>query len=160
MKTQTAIPTEAPADRVLAITRVFNAPRSLVYTAWAEKGHIDQWCAPRGFTIPSSDGDVRPGGAWRSTMRSPDGTDYRLRGKYIDVIENELLRFTHAWEEEPGKYGPETTVEVHFIDAPQGKTEMQFEQRVFPTAESRDSHAGGWNEAFDRLEEFLPTIRD
>src|SRR4029453_19494331 len=66
-------------DRALAVTRIFDAPRSLVFQAWTRKEHLDKWCAPRGFTIPYSEGEPRPGGAWRCMMRAPDGTEHRLR---------------------------------------------------------------------------------
>jgi uncharacterized protein YndB with AHSA1/START domain len=66
-------PADAPADRVLVLTRVFDAPRRLVFEAWTKKEHLDRWCAPRGFTIPSSEGDLRPGGVWRCLMIAPNG---------------------------------------------------------------------------------------
>ena len=63
-----------PANRVLEITRIFSAPRHLVFEAWTKTEHLREWCAPKGFTIPFSEGDLRPGGKWRSCMRTPDGT--------------------------------------------------------------------------------------
>ena len=56
---------EKPAELSLVLTRVFAAPRRLVFEAWTKKEHLDQWSAPRGFTIPFSEGDLRPGGAWK-----------------------------------------------------------------------------------------------
>jgi uncharacterized protein YndB with AHSA1/START domain len=145
-------------DRALVVTRVFDAPRSLVFQAWTRKEHLDKWCAPRGFTILYSEGELRPGGAWRSVMRGPDGTEHRLSGVYREIVEDELLVFTHAWEDEHGKRGHETVVTVRFADQG-GKTKLTFHQATFETAEARDGHAGGWAECFDRLSDYLPTLR-
>jgi uncharacterized protein YndB with AHSA1/START domain len=149
---------QQPADRVLVITRVFDAPRSLVFEAWTAKEHLDQWCAPRGFTIPWSEGELRPGGSWRSCMRAPDGTEYRLRGTYREIVQNERLVFTHTWEEDDGTLGPETIVTVRFADE-DGKTRLTFEQGPFKSVESRDAHRGGWTECLERLAEHAAKLQ-
>ena len=110
-----------PADKVLVITRTFDAPRSLVFQAWTQKEHLDHWCVPRGFTILDSEGELRPGGRWRCRMRSPDGAEYRVGGTYREIVQDELLVFTHAWESEDGKPGHETLVTLRFADQA-GKT--------------------------------------
>lgn len=140
--------------RELVITRVFDAPRDLVWKAWTEPERIKQWVAPRGFTIPVAEGELRPGGAWRSCMRQPDGTELWVGGVYQVIDEPKRLVLTHAWLDEHGKAGPETLVTVTFTERA-GKTEMVFRQSGFDTVESRDGHAGGWNECFDRLAELL-----
>ena len=140
--------------RELVITRVFDAPRDLVWKAWTEPERIKQWSAPNGFTIPVAEGDLRPGGAWKSCMRKPDGTDLWLAGVYQEIDEPTRLVFTHAWLDENGNPGPETLVTVTLTERA-GKTEMSFRQSGFDSLESRDGHAGGWNECFDRLEELL-----
>ena len=83
--------TEAPADRTLVITRVFDAPRHLVFEAWTKKEHLDRWCAPRGFATPHSAGDFRPGGAWESCMIAPDGTRHEVSGLYLEIVQ------TNCW---------------------------------------------------------------
>lgn len=145
---------EPGADRALVITRVFDAPRSLVFQAWTRKEHLDRWCAPRGFTIPYSEGDLRPGGAWRCCMRSPDGVEHWLSGTYRAIVEDELLVFTHAWEDDHGKRGHETLVTVRFADQA-GKTRLTFHQASFESIEARDGHAAGWSECLDRLSDYL-----
>lgn len=140
--------------RELVITRVFDAPRDLVWKAWTEPERIKQWSAPKGFTIPVADGELRPGGEWKSCMRKPDGTDLWLAGVYQEIDAPHRLVFTHAWLDENGKPGPETLVTVTLTERA-GKTEMSFRQSGFDSLESRDGHAGGWNECFDRLEELL-----
>ena len=144
-------------DRILNIARVFDAPRSLVFQMWTRKEHIDRWLAPRGFTIPYSEGDLRPGGRWRCCMVSPQGVEHWLSGTYREIVENELLVFTHAWEED-GKRGHETVVTVRFADHG-GKTRMTFQQATFESIESRDGHAGGWAECLDILADYLASLR-
>ena len=87
-------------------------------------------------------------------MRKPDGTDLWLGGVYQEIDAPKRLVFTHAWLDENGNPGPETLVTVTLTERA-GKTEMSFRQSGFDSLESRDGHAGGWNECFDRLEEFL-----
>jgi len=140
--------------RELVITRVFDAPRELVWKAWTEPERLKQWSAPKGFTIPVAEGEMRPGGAWKSCMRKPDGTELWLAGVYQEIDEPRRLVFTHAWLDGNGKPGPETLVTVTLTERA-GKTEMSFRQSGFDSAESRDGHAGGWNECFDRLEGLL-----
>jgi uncharacterized protein YndB with AHSA1/START domain len=142
------------SDRELVIRRVFDAPRELVFKAWTDPEHLKQWSAPQGFTIPVAEGDLRPGGKWRSMMRKPDGTELWLGGVYREIVEPERLVFTHAWDDKNGKPGHETVVTVTLVER-DGKTEMTFRQGLFESVESRDGHQGGWTECFDRLEELL-----
>ena len=144
-----------PGDSVLVVTRVFDAPRRLLFRAWTRKEHLDRWCAPRGFTIPYSEGDLR---AWRCCMRAPDGVEHWLSGTYREVVEDGLLVFTHAWEDERGQRGHETLVTVRFADQ-DGKTKLTFHQAIFDSVEARDGHASGWTECLDRLVDHLATLR-
>jgi uncharacterized protein YndB with AHSA1/START domain len=89
-------------------------------------------------------------------MRKPDGTDLWLGGVYREIVEPERLVFTHAWLDANGKPGPETLVTVTLTERG-GKTEMKFRQTGFDSTESREGHAGGWGECFDKLEELLAT---
>ncbi len=138
-----------PANRVLEITRIFAAPRHLVFEAWTKNEHLREWCAPKGFTIPFSEGDLRPGGKWRSCMRTPDGTDCWLSGVYRSIVPDELVEFTQAWEED-GKRGHETVVTVKLSDHGK-KTKMVLRQSRFESVASRDGHKGGWSQCLDRL---------
>src|SRR2546430_12434048 len=68
------------AERELTIRRTFDAPRALVFRVWTEPQHLAQWSCPRGFTMTENSGDLRVGGAFSACMRSPEGSDHRLRG--------------------------------------------------------------------------------
>jgi uncharacterized protein YndB with AHSA1/START domain len=151
-------PRKAATGRKFILKRVFDAPRPLVFAAWTEPQYLQKWSAPRGFTIPVSQGDLQPGGKWRACMVSPQGEKMWLSGVYRDVIPNELLVFTHAWEDETGARGPETIVTVRFADQ-DGKTEVTLEQGPFDSAGSRDGHQGGWSECLDRLVEHLAAVQ-
>jgi uncharacterized protein YndB with AHSA1/START domain len=142
------------SDWELAITRIFDAPRALVYKAWTEFARVSQWSAPHGFTITHNEGDLRPGGAWRSCMRSPEGENLWLGGTYRELVENELLVFTHAWDGPDGKPGHESLVTVRLEDQ-DGKTRMTFRHAFFESVEQRNGHRGGWNQCFDRLDAYL-----
>src|SRR5450756_128726 len=101
-------PGKTSAALKIVITRVFDALRELVWQAWTKPEHIKEWSAPRGFAIPVSEGDLRPGGAWRACMLAPDGARLLLGGIYREIIEHELLVFSHAWMDDDGKPGHET----------------------------------------------------
>jgi uncharacterized protein YndB with AHSA1/START domain len=142
-----------PAERELTITRVLEAPRSLVFKVWTQPEHLVRWWGPKDFTAPFCDIELRPGGAWRACIRSPEGTDLWMRGVYREVVAPERLVFTFAWEED-GEPGHQTLVSVTFAEQG-GKTLLIFHQAAFESVESRDYHHGGWSECFDRLEDYL-----
>lgn len=146
----------AVSDREFVITRVFDAPRDLVFRAWTDPEIMKQWAAPRGYSIAHQSGEVRPGGAWRCCMRSPDGVDSWLGGSYREIVPPERLVFTHAWEEE-GKPRQETLVTVTFEDQG-GKTLLTLHQEAFKSRASRDGHEAGWSECLDLLAELLAKI--
>ena len=143
--------------RELLITRIFNAPRDLVFQAWIDPKHLAHWSGPRGFTTPHSTMDPRPGGVYRACLRSPEGIDHWIRGVYREITPPERLVMTHAWENDDGQPGPETVVTVTFAEQ-EGKTTMTFHQAFFESAASRDGHMEGWSSSFDRLAEYLARV--
>ena len=136
------------------MTRIFDAPPSLVFRVWTEPQHLVHWYGPRGFTLPSCKLDLRPGGAWRSCMLSPEGREYWVRGVFLEIVEPKRLVFTYAHENEDGAPGHETLVTVTFAEQG-GKTKLTLRQAVFESVKERDSHRGGWNSSLDRLVEYL-----
>ena len=152
--------TDAPtrtAERELVITRVFDAPRDLLWKAWTERDHVLKWLGPKQFTALDFELDPRPGGAWHSRMRGPDGVEYSNGGTVREVEEPERLVFTFAWDEEDGTPGREMQITITFAER-EGKTEMTFSQGVFESDEDRDGHGEGWSESFDKLAEYLASI--
>jgi len=148
---------KGPSDREPMISRVFDAPRALVFKIWTEPAHIKHWWGPRGYTTLSCAMDLRPGGAWRVESRHTDGSETAERGVFREIVEPERLIFTHAWEGEDGKPGHETLVMVTFADLGD-KTRMTFHQAPFISVEIRDGHFQGWSESFDMLAEHLANV--
>jgi uncharacterized protein YndB with AHSA1/START domain len=150
-----AVPVDAQsfADRELVITRLFDAPRSVVFKAWTDQAQTKNWMGPRGFTAAHQEQDLRPGGAWRTCLRSADG-DLWQGGVFREIVEPERLVFTFAWDGEDGVRGHETLVTVTFAEHG-GKTMMTLRQATFQSVEQRDGHNGGWSSSFDRLQEYL-----
>jgi len=144
--------TDTPGDGFV-LTRVFDAPVDLVWRCFTEQEHLATWSAPRGYTIPRGEGDLRVGGQWRCCMRDADGGEHWLGGTYREIVPCARLVMTHAWEEN-GKPGPETLVTVRFEEMG-GRTKVTLEQTGFTSDEARDGHRGGWSECFDRLAEHL-----
>lgn len=142
-------PAHTPSD-TLEISRIFDAPRALVFKAWTAPEHLARWWGPKDFSAPSLSMDFRAGGKYRHAIRSPDGTDYWMRGTYREIVEPERIVFTFAWEDNPPQPTGETLVTVTFDDHG-GKTRLTFRQEPFATVEERDSHMEGWAECLDRL---------
>ena len=79
------------AERKLALTRILNAPRNLVFKAWTDPKQLAQWWGPTGFTNPLCELDLRVHGEIRIDMRAPDGTVYPMSGAYVEIVEPERL---------------------------------------------------------------------
>lgn len=144
---------DAAADLVLEIVRIFDAPRELVFKAWTEPERLMQWWGPVGMTVPYFEADVRPGGTWRSVLQQTDGPEYPHHGTFIEIVPPERLSTTFKWVEE-GKPGVEMIIQVSFVEQG-GKTEMTFRQAAFGSVEQRNGENEGWNECFDFLAAYL-----
>jgi uncharacterized protein YndB with AHSA1/START domain len=145
-----------PADRVLVITRVFDAPRSLVFKAWTESEHMERWFGPRGFTSKVLKNDLRPGGAYRIHMRGHDG-DHWTQGVFREVVPPERLVMVGSWADADGNpTRPETTLTLVFEDVG-GKTRLTLHNAVFESVTARDMHESGWSSSLDSLAEYLAT---
>ncbi len=142
-----------PADRVLKLVRRFPAKPERVFRAFTDPKRLARWWGPKGFTVPVCEMDVRPGGRWLTTMRSPDGSDYTVSGVYEAIESPARLSFTWAWHED-GKRGHETLVTIALKPHGAG-TELTLTQSRFESAGSRDLHEDGWSSALDCLVAYL-----
>jgi uncharacterized protein YndB with AHSA1/START domain len=143
--------------RDFMITRLFDAPRDLVFQAWTDPAHLARWFGPQGCTTPRDtvSTDVRPGGEWRATMiRDDNGQEYPTGGVYREVDEPSRLAFTWADPTAPVGSPAESLVSIELTER-EGKTEMTFRQIGFRTAEERDGVHGGWSSGFDKLGAYL-----
>ena len=147
-----------PADRVLVITRVFDAPRKLVFDAWTQSEHMAKWWGPRGFKSTVLRNELRPGGAYRIHMLGPDG-DHWTQGVYREVVPPERLVMVGSWADAQGNpTRPETTLTLIFEDLA-GKTRLTLHNAIFESTTARDMHQSGWSSALDCLAEYLAAAR-
>jgi uncharacterized protein YndB with AHSA1/START domain len=150
------------ADRELVITRIIDAPRQRVFKAWTQR--FSEWWGPHGMTTPFYEMDLRTGGIFRTVMRAQDGSEYRTKGVFLEVIENERIVFTDAFE--PGwQPSPDIffTAITTFEDVG-GKTKYTA-RALHWTVENRENHEKmgfhhGWGESIDRLAALVTTGRD
>jgi uncharacterized protein YndB with AHSA1/START domain len=145
--------TTAAGGEIL-IKRLFDAPRQRVFEAWTQTANLARWFGPRGYTAPVIEADLRRGGAWRICIRSPEGTEYWMRGVYREIAPPERLVFTHIWEEGHGGAGHETVVTLTFEDIG-GKTRMTFHKAVLVSVAERNAQHAGWSECLDRLGDYV-----
>ena len=148
-------------DRELVFTRMFDAPRDLVWKAWTEPQHVSQWWGPRGFTTTIHEMDVRPGGVWRQTMHGPDGIDYPNECVFADVVKPERISYRLTG----GKKGdPVHQLEQTWTFEAQGDKTKVTLRMLFPSAEVLEhvvktyGAAEGATQTLDRLAEHLPTM--
>lgn len=94
MTTSTIVKPDPRLDLVLE--RVIDVPRDLVWAAWTQPEHVPHWFAPRPWTTTECEIDLRPGGIFRTVMRSPEGKDFPGVGCFLEVVPNERLVWTDA----------------------------------------------------------------
>jgi uncharacterized protein YndB with AHSA1/START domain len=149
------VPDTATTAREIVLSRLFDAPRELVWEAFADPEQVVQWWGPAGFTNTLHEMDVRPGGIWRHTMHGPDGTDYPNIARYVEVVRPQRLVYElRADVPDAGEHFTATVT----LEEREGGTEVTM-RMLFPDAESRDAVAGyaieGGNQTLARLAEHL-----
>ena len=144
-------------ERTLVLSRVFDAPRALVFKCWTAPEHLARWWGPRGFTLISYERDVRVGGTYRFGMRSPENTEHWAHGTYREVVPPERLVMTHAWEHPDGTPKHETIMTLTFAEQGE-KTKLTLKQTLFESVNARDLHRGGWSSTLDMLGEYLAKL--
>jgi uncharacterized protein YndB with AHSA1/START domain len=154
--------TSRPSERELLLTRVIDAPREKLYRAWTDPEIITKFFAPKPWSTPRAELDVRPGGSNLIVMAGPDGTEFPNHGVYLDVVENRRLvvtdAYVRAWE--PSEK-PFMTLTLTFDDEG-GKT--RYTARVTHwSKEDCDAHENmgfheGWSQVTDQLEELVRTL--
>jgi uncharacterized protein YndB with AHSA1/START domain len=147
-----------PSDREVAMTRVFDAPRELVFEAWTSPEHVPHWLlGPEGWEMPVCEIDLRPGGSWRYVWRKADGTEMEMEGDFNEVAPPERIVNTERW----GGDWPETVNTVTFTEE-NGRTTVTITV-LYPSQEARDAAIGtgmvdGASESFARLDERLRSL--
>jgi uncharacterized protein YndB with AHSA1/START domain len=144
------------SDREITVTRVFDAPRELVFEAWTDPEQVVQWWGPFGFTTTIQEMDVRPGGVWRFVMHGPDGTNYNNHVVFEEVVKPKRLVYRHGGGEENDI--KEFHVTVTF-DEDEGKTRLTL-RLVAESPAERDRMVEfgaleGGKQTLERLAEYL-----
>lgn len=134
----------------LVMHRTFDAPRLLVWKAWTEADHLLRWMCPADFNVLFAENELRIGGKWRSSMRSPEGEDFIHCGEYLEIEKPSRLVFTHRWERNSIEPQANTRITV-VLDERDGKTDMIFIHAGLATKASACSHEYGWTGAFEHL---------
>jgi uncharacterized protein YndB with AHSA1/START domain len=142
----------------VVITRVFDAPRALVWKAWTDPAMMAQWFGPRGFTNPVCELDVRAGGALRIVMRGPDGNDYPMKGVFLEVEPPERLVYSNIAVDNDGNHLLEGETTVVLIEAG-GKTAMTLTSYAVGRApiapQMLAGMEAGWTQSIDKLGELV-----
>jgi uncharacterized protein YndB with AHSA1/START domain len=146
------------SDQRVTMTRVFDAPRPQVWKAWTDPQTLAGWWGTNSFHADPDSVILEPrvGGRFKLNIVSPEhGIEIPIDVVYLDVVENELLRYT-----EPVPCNPlilDVTGTVTFKAVEGDKTEVSFEMVMETTAQFRQLSEEGWVESFDRLAAILTT---
>lgn len=158
MSTQTQIPTDQP---IIVMTRVYAAPRTLVWQATTQAEHVKQWWGGPGFTNPVCEMDVRPGGHWKHVLRFPDGHELHMHFVFIEVEAPSRLVWQH---EDHGrrKEGPPTSMMTVTLDDLGARTRWTLTSHFLSLADREAALAIGFTRPIeasnDRLTKYLQAL--
>ena len=154
MKNIEALQVATPTDREIVLTRVFNAPRRLVFDAFTKPELLKRWFGPRGWSLVVCEVDLRVGGTFRFVLRSPDGKEMGIRGVYREIVAPERSVHLESYDDYPG----ESQVTTVLIEQ-DGRTTLTATV-LYPSREVRDfviksGMEHGAAESYDKLAELL-----
>ncbi len=153
----------------LVITRIFDAPRDIVFTVWTDPDEVKKWWGPKGFTCPTALIDLRVGGSYLLDMRAPDGKDYWSTGTFREIVVPERIVSNDSFADENGNIVPashyglsgdyplETLLTVTFEAVDGRRTKLTIRHSGAPASDAADERQG-WNESLDKLALVLKTI--
>jgi uncharacterized protein YndB with AHSA1/START domain len=149
----------------LRVSRVFSAPRDMVFKAWSSAEHVKRWFCPNGYSVPEATVEMRVGGRFEVCMRSPEGVEHWTRGAFTEVVVPERLTIDHHVVDPCGG-GPlfSAVTQVKFSAAP-GGTLMEVVQTytVADAAQAEQMLKGapeGWRQTLDKLEAEIARIQE
>jgi uncharacterized protein YndB with AHSA1/START domain len=154
MKNTGTLRVTTPTDREVVLTRVFDAPRRLVFDAFTKPELLERWFGPRGWSLVVCEVDLRVGGGFRFVLRGPDGREMGMRGVYREIVAPERSVHMESFDDYPGE-SQVTTVLVEQA----GKTTLTA-TILYPSKEVRDiviksGMEHGAAESYDKLAELL-----
>jgi uncharacterized protein YndB with AHSA1/START domain len=148
-----------PSDREIEMTRLFDAPRELVFEAFTNPEHVPHWFGPRGWSVPVCEIDLRPGGAWRYVLRGPNDEEMGMSGVYQEIAPPERVITTESFHDYPGE-----SLNTLALTEKGGKTRYTVTV-LYPNKETRDAvlatgMSEGVAETLERLAEHLETLEE
>jgi len=154
MKNTGTVSVHLPSDREIALTRVFKAPRRLVYEAFSKPEILKRWFGPRGWSLVTCDIDARVGGGFRFILRGPDGRELGMHGTYREILPPAKSIHTESFDDFPGESQVTSVFTEH-----EGNTKL-VATILYPSREIRDAviKSGmeqGAAESYDKLDEML-----
>jgi len=154
MKNTGTLKVSLPTEREIVMTRVFDAPRKLVFDALTKPGLLRRWFGPQGWSLVVCEADLKVGGAWRWVLRGPDGRDMGMRGVYQEITPPERLVSTESFDDYPGE-----SLNTLTLSEEDGKTTFTITVR-YASQEVRDvviksGMEHGAAECYDKLAEML-----
>ena len=157
MKNTGTLQLTTPTEREIVLTRVFDAPRNLVFDAFTKPELLKRWFGPRGWSLPVCAVDLRVGGTFRFVLRGPDGTDMGMRGVYREIVPPERSVHTESFDAYPG------ASLVTAVWAERGSKTTLTITLLYPSQEVRDAVISsgmehGAAESYDKLAELLASI--
>src|SRR5260370_22355616 len=158
MKNTGTLKVTTPTDREIVLTRVFDAPRRLVFDALSKPELLKRWFGPRGWSLVVCEVDFKVGGGFRFVLRGPDGRQMGMRGVYRELAPPERSIHMESFDDYPGE-SQVTTV----LFEQGGKTTLTATV-LAASREARDAviKSGmehGAAETYDRLAELLPSLQ-
>src|SRR3954471_23648213 len=121
------------ADREISVSRLLNAPIELVWEVWTDPEHIKNWWGPNGFTNTITKMEVKPGGEWDLIMHGPDGTDYKNKSVFKEIVKHKKLVYEH-------------------VSSPKFVATVEFESRG-------DTTFINWRMLFETREQFIQVVK-
>jgi uncharacterized protein YndB with AHSA1/START domain len=149
-------------DGEIVITRVFDAPREKAWKTWTDPERVKCWWGPKGFTVPSTKSDLRVGGSYLYSMRSPEGRDYWSTGVFQEITPSKRIVATDSFADEKGNVVPashygmradwpiEALITANF-EKQGDKTKLILEHNGLPGGKDSEMAKAGWNESLDRF---------
>jgi uncharacterized protein YndB with AHSA1/START domain len=167
---------QATVDREFVLSRLFAAPRALVFTCWTDPAHLGRWWGPRGFTCPVCEVDFRVGGSYRLVMRDKDGTDFPIDGRYLEiepgrriVQSDDTSGHPESWLDavDPDRKGQgprsiELQTTISFDDDVGGTRvtiRTRFESRAMRDRFMAIGMQEGWSSSLDKLDELALALK-
>jgi len=143
-------------QKELKLSRIFNAPRELVFQAWIDSKQLAQWWGPECFTNPVCEIDARPGGEILVHMTAPDGTAYPMGGTFHEIMPPEkIVMTTTAFQDDKNNTQLEVLNTITFTEVSEGKTELKLHAVVVKATPEMDGALGGmeagWSQSLEKL---------